>query len=116
MPITVKQNKNGGYSILRATGTETVSLAELAATNESVQSASIAEIMWSADSTNRWTVKRGGGGSANNVAVLAGSGHHDYQAAGMRLETNSQLTSNTTVTLSGGNGYIVVKLHKVSGE
>jgi hypothetical protein len=116
MPITVKQNKNGGYSVLRATGTETVSLAELAGSGETVQSASIAEIMWSVDSTNRWTVKRGGGGTANNVAVLAGSGHHDYQAPGMRLETSAQLTSNTTVTLSGGNGYIVVKFHKVSGE
>lgn len=116
MPITVKQNKNGGYAVLRATSTETVSLGELAASNETIQSASIAEIMWSADSTNRWTVKRGGGGTGNNVAVLAGSGHHDYQVNGMRIETSSQLTSNTTVTLSGGNGYIVVKFHKVSGE
>ena len=92
MPITVKQNKNGGYSVLRATGTETVSLAELAATSETIQSASIAEIMWSVDASNRWTVKRGGGSAANNVAVLAGSGHHDYQESGVRLETSSQLT------------------------
>jgi len=116
MPVTVNQRKNGGYVVIRATGTETYSLNELASAGETVESASISEIMWSVDSSNTWTVKRGGGDSGNNVVVLSGSGHHDYQSAGMRLERDSQLTSNTTVTLSGGTGYIAVKLHKVSGE
>ena len=116
MPITVNQKKNGGYIIIRATGTETYSLNELASSGETVQSASISEIMWSVDSSNSWTIKRGGGDAGNNVAVLHGSGYHDYQASGIRLEQDDQLTSNTTITLSGGTGYIAVKLHKVSGE
>ena len=116
MPITVNQRKNGGYVVIRATGTESFSLNSLQASGETVQSASISEIMWSVDASQRWTVRRGTG-DANNVAILTGSGHHDYQSAGMRLEeTQAQLTGNTSVTLSGGNGYIVVKLHKVSGE
>jgi len=115
MPITVKQKKNGGYAVIRATGTETYSLAELASSGETVQSASISEIMWSVAGDQYWTVNRSGG-AGNNVAILAGSGYHDYQASGIRLEEAAQLTGNTTVTLSGGNGFIAVKLHKVSGE
>jgi len=112
MPITVKQNKNGGYAVLRATGNETINLVTAAGSGETVQSMSISEILWSVDASQRWTVSRG----ASNVAILTGSGHHDYQASGMRLEETAQLTANCNVTLSGGNGYIVVKLHKVSGE
>ena len=116
MPITVNQRKNGGYVVIRATGTESFNLNALAAAGETIQSASISEIIWSVDASQRWTVRRGTG-DANNVAILTGSGYHDYQASGMRLEeTQAQLTGNTSVTLSGGNGYIVVKLHKVSGE
>ena len=116
MPITVKQNKNGGYAVLRATSTEGITLATAAGSGETVQSMSISEIMWSVDGTNRWTVTRGNGIGANTVAVLAGSGHHDYQASGMRIETSDVLAANCIATLSGGNGYIVIKLHKVSGE
>ena len=113
MPITVKQNKNGGYAVLRATANDTINLVTAAGSGETVQSMAISEIFWSVDASQRWSVTRG----ANTVAVLAGSGHHDYQASGARLEFNNlELTSNCNVTLSGGNGYIVVKLHKVSGE
>jgi hypothetical protein len=116
MPITVNQKKNGGYVVIRATANESYNLNTLQASGETIQSASISEIMWSVDGTNNWTVRRGTG-DANNVAILAGSGHHDYQASGMRLEqTDAQLTGNVQVVLSGGNGYISVKLHKVSGE
>jgi hypothetical protein len=113
MSITVNQGKPGGYIVLRATGADTVNLVTGATAGETINSMSISEIMWSVDGTNRWTVTRG----SDSVAVLAGSGHHDYQASGMRLETaGAQLTANCNVALSGGNGYIVVKLHKVSGE
>lgn len=112
MAITVKQNKNGGYSILRATTDDTINLVTAAGSGETVNSMTIAEIMWSANGTNTWTVSRG----SDTVAVLAGSGHHDYQASGMRLETTAQITANCNVVLSGGTGYIVVKVHKVSGE
>jgi hypothetical protein len=50
------------------------------------------------------------------VAELFGSGHHDYQASSMRIEAAAELTANCVLTLSGGHGYAVVKLHKVSGE
>lgn len=116
MPITVKQNKNGGYAVLRATSSEGITLATAAGSGETVQSMSISEIMWSVDASQRWTITRGNGVGANTVAVLTGSGHHDYQASGMRLETDDALVANCDATLSGGNGYVVIKLHKVSGE
>lgn len=113
MPITVKQNKNGGYAILRATANDTINLTTAAGSGETVQSMSIAEIKWSVAGTDYWTVTRG----SDVVAKLAGAGTHDYQESGMRLEANTaQLTANCNVTLSGGNGFIVVKMHKVSGE
>lgn len=112
MPITVKQNKNGGYSILRASANDTINLVTAAGSGETVNSMTIAEIMWSINGTNTWTVTRGG----DTVAVLSGSGQHDYQASGMRLETTGQITANCNVAISGGDGYIVVKVHKVSGE
>lgn len=112
MAITTKQNKNGGYAVLRATGADTINLTTAAGSGETVQSMSISEIMWSVNGTDTWTVTRG----ATTVAVLAGSGHHDYQAGAMRLETDAQLTANCNVALSGGSGYIVVKMHKISGE
>jgi len=99
--------------VFRATGNETVNLLTVATAGETVNSMAISEIIWSVDAAQKWTVTRGG----NTVAILAGSGQHDYQGSGMRLEeTNSQLTANCNVALSGGDGYIVVKLHKVSGE
>ena len=73
----------------------------------------IAEVKWSISGTNRWTVKRG----ANTVAEYAYSGHHDYQECAMPLEVNSfEKTANLVFTLSGGQGVIVIKMHKKSGE
>lgn len=116
MPITVNQRKNGGYAILRATSTEFINTSSIAAAGETVGSFSISEVSWSVDSSNRWTVTRGNGVGANTVAILNGSGHLDFQATGMRIESTDLLTANATFTLSGGNGFIVAKLHKVSGE
>lgn len=113
MPITVKQNKNGGYAILRATANDTINLVTAAGSNETVQSMSVAEIKWSTVGSAYWTLTRG----SNVIGLFGGSGSHDYQESGMRLEaTNSQLTANCNVTLTGSIGTIVVKLHKVSGE
>jgi len=113
MAITVKQGKPSGYVVLRASANDTINLSTAAVAGETVNSMSISEIMWSVDASQRWTVTRG----SDTVAVLTGSGHHDYQASGMRIEASgAQRTANCNVALSGGNGYIVVKLHKVSGE
>jgi len=110
MPITTNQNKPGGYVVLRATGADTLNLVTAATAGETVNSMSISQIVWAVDGTNRWTVTRG----SDTVAILTGSGGQDYQ--GIRLETDAQLTANCNVALSGGNGYIIVQLHKVSGE
>ena len=113
MPITIKQNKNGGYAILRATANDTINLVTAAGASETVQSMSIAEVKWSAVGSAYWTITKG----SDVVAIYGGSGNHDYQESGMRLEsTNGQLTANCNVALTGSFGSIVVKLHKVSGE
>lgn len=110
MPITTKQKNPNGYVVLRATGNDTVNLVTAASAGETVQSMSINEIKWACDASQRWTVTRG----SDTVAILTGSGGEDF--IGMRLETDAQLTANCNVALSGGNGYIVIKLHKVSGN
>ncbi len=119
MPITVNQVKNNGYTVLRATGTDSLKLNTANgkqganAVGETVLSMSISEVIWSANSSNRWTIDRG----SNTIAVLHGQGDISFQEKGMKLEADSaQLTSNVVVTLSGGTGFIVLKLHKVSGE
>jgi len=110
MPITTNQNKPGGYVVLRATANDTINLATAATAGETVNSMAISRIIWAVDGSNYWTVSRG----SDTVAILTGSGDSDYQ--GMRLETDAQLTANCNVALSAGNGYVVVQLHKVSGE
>ena len=51
------------------------------------------------------------------MVELAGNGHHDYQANGIKLEVSQgDLTANLNCTLSGGTGTIIVKMHKASGE
>lgn len=118
MPITTKSGKPGGYVVLRATGTDGFKLnhATLPAANsagETVSEMRISEIMWSVAASQRWTVKRG----ANTMVELAGNGHHDYQANGIKLEVSQgDLTANLNCTLSGGTGTIIVKMHKASGE
>jgi hypothetical protein len=118
MPITVNHKKPAGYVVFRANSTSGLKLNTsngLAGANtigESVESMAISEVMWSVSSAGSWTVKRG----ANTVAVFSGSGYHDYQASGIRLEQNSfELSANLDLTLSG-TGVITFKVHKVSGE
>jgi hypothetical protein len=119
MPITVNHNKNGGYVVLRATATDSIKLNTANgkqganAAGELVRSMSVADIKWSLDSNNTWTIARG----SNTIAILHGQGDVSFQEDGMRLELDTaQLTSNVVATLSGGTGFVVIKLHKVSGE
>ena len=121
MPITVNQKRPSGYVVLRATGNDgllrvdaggSVSGANATA-SETVSKMSIVTAMWSISGTNTFTVNRG----SNTVAVFGGSGSHDYQGEGLRLEEDdAQLSSNVDITLSGGSGTLLLKLHKVSGE
>ena len=119
MPVTNNHKKPAGYVVFRTTATDGLKLNTANgkqganAIGETVGEMVISEVMWSVDGTNNWNVKRG----SNTVAVFAGSGYHDYQASGMQLELNAaQRTSNVDITLSGGNGVIILKMHKKSGE
>ena len=117
MAITVKQNKPGGIVVVRDTATGYISLNSASvganAVNETVEEMYITGIKWSVSGTETWTIARG----ANTVAILAGSGSHNYDDDQMRLEDSvASFTSNVVYTKSGGTGTILLKLHKVSGE
>jgi hypothetical protein len=109
--------KPGGYVVIRseASGYLNLNAGTYAANSagETNQSMVISHIMWSSSGTARWTVKRG----ANTMAELNYSGNWDLQSAGMPLEVNSfEKSANLVFTKSAGNGTIVIKLHKTSGE
>lgn len=117
MPITTRQRKPNGYVILVSnTAGDGVTLngttnGANATADEVVQEMRIAEVMWSIDGGS-WDIRRG----SNTILQLSGSGHHDYQAHGIRIEEDeAQLTSNVNVN-TAGVGSIILKLHKVSGE
>jgi len=118
MPIVTKSNKPNGYVVFSTSATDGFKLnhATLPSANaagETVAEMSISEVMWSVNGTNRWTVTRG----ANTVAVLSGSGNHDYQSSGMSLEHYlGDRQANVIFALSGGTGTVVAKFHKKSGE
>ena len=117
MAITVKQNKPGGIVVVRDTATGFLSLnsatAGANAINEDVQEMYITGIKWNVSGTETWTIKRG----ANTIAILSGSGSHNYDDDQMRLEEGiASATSNVVYTKSGGTGTILIKMHKVSGE
>ena len=118
MPITSNQNKAGGYVVFSTVATGSLNLNTIGVATgantigEELSEMSISELMWSVNGTNRWTVTRG----ANTVATLSGSGTHDYQSSAMRLEPYlGDRQANVVFTLSGGTGFVVAKLHKVSG-
>lgn len=123
MAITVKQNKPGGYVVVNTTGTDFLSLNSATAgkgangVGETVQSMTVVGAKWSVSGTNTWTISRGAAGANSTIAVLAGSGQHDYDASQMKLEsTTAHETSNVVFALSGGSGTLLLKVHKVSGE
>jgi hypothetical protein len=114
MPITTNQRKPNGYITFRTNSSDGLLLSSAnSSANETVSSMGIVHAMWSVSGTNTWSIARG----SNTVLVLAGSGSHDYQGEGIRLETDdAQLSSNVTATLSGGTGTLILKLHKQSGQ
>ena len=118
MPITTKSNKPGGYVVFRTTSSDGFKLnhATLPSANnagEVVTEMRISEVLWSVKGAQTWTVTRG----SNTVLVVSGSGHHDYQGNGIRLEASQgDLIANVHCVLSGGEGTIVLKMHKSSGE
>ena len=119
MAITVKQNKPGGYVVVNTTATDFLSLNSATAgkgangVNETVQSMTVVGAKWNVSGTNTWTIKRG----ADTIAILAGSGSHNYDQDQMKLESSSaQEQANVVMTLSGGTGSLLLKVHKVSGE
>jgi len=71
---------------------------------------SIREIFWSVSSGNTWTVSRGG----NTIAVLTGSGNHDYQGSGFSVASGGDEQANVVFTKTGGTGTIMLKLGKQS--
>ena len=115
--ITQNQTKFNGYLTVRSDATGYVNLN--GGTNpgnsagETVTTATIAGIYWSVTGTNRWTVSRG----ANVVAQLAGSGGWNLQTMSTPLEsTLGDKQANTVFALSGGNGTVLIHMHKQSGE
>jgi len=118
MAITVKQNKPGGIVVVRDTATGFLSLNSSTAgansVNEDVQEMYITGIKWNVSGTETWTIARG----ANTVAILSGSGSHNYDDDQMRLESpaGGDAQANVVYTKSGGTGTILIKMHKVSGE
>lgn len=118
MAITVKQNKPGGIVVVRDTASSYISLNSASiganAVNETVQEMYITGIKWNVSGTETWTIARGG----NTVAILSGSGSHNYDDDQMRLESpvGGDAQANVVYTKSGGTGTILIKIHKVSGE
>jgi len=119
MAITVKQNKPGGYVVVRSTASDYLSLNSATAgkganaVGETVQSMTVVGAKWTVSGTETWTIKRG----ANTIAILAGSGSHNYDQDQMKLEdATTPETANVVMTLSGGTGTLLLKVHKVSGE
>lgn len=115
MPITT--NQKGGYLTFRGTTTGFLRLNTDGLTNganvvgETVDSMSISKLMWSFPAGGGVTVNRG----ANTVAILNGSGVHDYQEEQVKLEVSrGDEVANVVFTVSG-SGYFIAKLQKRSG-
>jgi hypothetical protein len=80
---------------------------------ETVDSAHIGTIYWSANNNATWEVSRGG----NTLLKLVGSGSFHFESDGIRLETDAQATANVSVALVGNlpkGGTILLKMHKKS--
>ena len=103
---TVLTNKDS-TSIVTANATDgAITLAEMTKSGETVTSADIVEIFWTVNGTNTWLVDRGG----TTIGQFSGSGHWNLYFSGISLATGN--TSDIGLTLSGGTGYIVLKVHK----
>lgn len=82
------------------------SQSDVAMSNEVLTGAYIRRVWWGAD-TGSWIVKRGG----NTVLVLSGTNSMDFAEAGAAITGNS--AANVSVTLTAGNGFIMLDLSKI---
>ena len=103
---TVLSNKDGTTIVSATTTDGAITLAEMTKSGETVASAEVVEIFWTVNGTNTWLVDRGG----TAIGQFSGSGHWNLNATGISLATGS--TSDIGLTLSGGTGYIILKVHK----
>ncbi len=103
---TVLSNKDGTSIVSATTSDGAITLAEMTKSGETVSSAEVVEIFWTVNGTNTWLVDRGG----TALGQFSGSGHWNLNATGISLATGS--TSDIGLTLSGGTGYIILKVHK----
>lgn len=113
MTVTVTSNKlgtsaqvhvNAAGSIVVA-GNNTVS--SIATGGEVLTGASITQVFYGSDAGSI-QIARGGA----TVAVLTGSGHADYAAAGLSIGVNQ--AANVDVSFVGtANGYVLIELQKI---
>lgn len=120
--VTVRQKKGSrgsGILVVRTDQTTTINLNGVEPTanatlDETVVDMAISEIQWNTASTDTWTIDRGG------VTVLqigsSSTGHLDFTTSQMRLEKDSELTSDIGITKAGaGTSFLIMKVHKSSG-
>lgn len=101
MPII--QNQKHGTVVIRDTASNSsITLADLATPNSSVEnvaSMSIKQIFFT--SNGQWVVARG----SNTIAVLPGTGHWNLAGHGVSFAESANATLSYTLT---GNGTIVI--------
>lgn len=116
MTIRVTSNKPGTSAQLHAdasgsivvAGNSTVSA--IATSGEILTGAAITQIFYGSDA-GHIKISRG----ANTIAILTGTGHVDYAAAGM--STNINQTANVDITLvDTANGYVLIELQKIGAN
>tara|TARA_Y100000034_G_C6910355_1_gene424440 strand:- start:11012 stop:11368 length:357 start_codon:yes stop_codon:yes gene_type:complete len=112
MPIVSKGNK-GGSVVLKYVTTANDDISTMNVVGETVNSATITDVFWSANNNATWVVDRG----VDNVLNLSGSGSWHLADHGLKVESNTtEEQGNVAVTLVGTNpgGSLILKLHKKS--
>lgn len=107
--MAIIQNQKHGTVVIKDTASNSsITLANLATPNSSVEnvtSVAIKQIFFSSD--GQWVVGRG----SNTIAVLPGTGHWNLAGHGVTLAEYANATLNYTLT---GNGTIVIVCQKTS--
>lgn len=113
MTTTVTSNKLGTSAQVHLNATDSVVVAgnsavsDIASGNEVLTGAAITQVFYGSDAGSI-QIARGGA----IVAVLTGTGHVDYAAAGLSIGVNQ--AANVDVTFVGtANGYVLVELQKI---
>lgn len=104
MPVI--NNKKGGNPVVRVTANTTITLADTAVPNSSVEevtSLTINDIMWSGNCT----IKRG----ANTLLVLQDSGYLDFAGTGKALTEDA--SANVVIEIAA-TGTVIMTLGKAS--